>query len=299
MQKKPESLTFDRFREIISPHAVSVPDTLYLTRDISVVINANSMVQRVMKSNLILQVQDYRCDIVKRGKAKLWLNLIEREFHTGMMVFLTPGTILQPIAASDDFSLTGMALSSDMVHLSTGGRLPLYLDGRQMDGQLEIDADEMKLLTDMYALLMRIVQYKNPNKQATLSMVAVILSEFDQMFASQDEYQQSNSNHEQSMFDRFIYLVNKFSRQQHQMAFYAEKMCISERYLGSVVKQASGVTAKEWIDRSLISAAKVLLKHSELSSSQIADELSFPNPSFFTKYFKRLVGCTPQEFRKD
>ena len=73
-------------------------------------------------------------------------------------------------------------------------------------------------------------------------------------------------------------------------------MCLSQRYLGTVVRQTSGTTAKEWIDRALITQAKVLLHHSDKSVIQISEELNFPNPAFFSKYFKRLTGMTPKQF---
>ena len=74
-------------------------------------------------------------------------------------------------------------------------------------------------------------------------------------------------------------------------------MCITVRYLSTMIRKASGVTAKEWIDRSLVTQAKVMLSYSGRNVAQIADELNFPNASFFCKYFKRLTGCTPQQYR--
>jgi AraC-like DNA-binding protein len=74
-------------------------------------------------------------------------------------------------------------------------------------------------------------------------------------------------------------------------------MCLTERYLGTVVRQASGITAKEWIDRALVTRIKIELRHTDKSVAQISDEMKFPNPSFFSKYFRRLTGMTPLEFR--
>ena len=82
------------------------------------------------------------------------------------------------------------------------------------------------------------------------------------------------------------------------MTDYARKMCLTDRYLGTVVKAISGQTGKEWIDRALITSAKVLLKHSDKSIAQIAEELDFPTVSFFCKYFKRLTQITPNQFRQ-
>lgn len=92
--------------------------------------------------------------------------------------------------------------------------------------------------------------------------------------------------------------MNLYGQREHQLGFYADKLCITSRYLGTVILSESGVGAKEWIDRAIISAAKVQLRHSDRQTTQIADELNFPNVSFFCKYFKRLTGFTPQQYRK-
>lgn len=107
----------------------------------------------------------------------------------------------------------------------------------------------------------------------------------------------ASQSREQTIFDRFIYLVNQYAAKEHQISFFAEKMCLTERYLGAVVHNASGTTAKEWIDRAIITRVKVELKHTDKSVLQISDEMNFPNASFFSKYFKRITGQTPLEYR--
>ncbi|MGN1235890.1 MAG: helix-turn-helix domain-containing protein, partial [Bacteroidaceae bacterium] len=77
----------------------------------------------------------------------------------------------------------------------------------------------------------------------------------------------------------------------------AQRICLTERYLGHIISKTSGVTAKEWIDRALIMRIKVELIHTDKSVACIADEMNFPGPSFFCKYFKRMVGVTPGEYR--
>ena len=53
----------------------------------------------------------------------------------------------------------------------------------------------------------------------------------------------------------------------------------------------------QWIHRHIIQQAKLQLKYSDLPVWQIAESLNFPNPSFFSKFFKREAGMTPNEFR--
>ena len=74
---------------------------------------------------------------------------------------------------------------------------------------------------------------------------------------------------------------------------------MSQRYLGTLISNASDTTAKAWIDKSVIAEAKVMLKHSDMQVAQISEALNFPNPSFFCKFFKRLTSMTPQEYKNE
>ena len=65
----------------------------------------------------------------------------------------------------------------------------------------------------------------------------------------------------------------------------------------SVIREVSGQTVMQWIHRHIIQQAKLQLKYSDLPVWQIAESLNFPNPSFFSKFFKRETGMTPNEFR--
>lgn len=100
----------------------------------------------------------------------------------------------------------------------------------------------------------------------------------------------------EELMEAFERYVRQNFRQQRNLAFYADKLCITKRYLSEVIKQASGKTASQWIDRFVIEEAKSLLCMTNLTVTQIGYELNFSNPSFFGKYFKRHTGLTPKEY---
>ena len=102
---------------------------------------------------------------------------------------------------------------------------------------------------------------------------------------------------QEEIFQRFISLVNAYSKRERNVSFYADKLCLTPRYLNTVIRQASQQTVMDWINQSIILEAKVLLKHSNRLVYQISDELNFPNPSFFSKFFKRMTGMTPHEYQ--
>lgn len=298
MQRKPESLTFDRMCEMLALTESDMQNNMFLSKDLMIVSDVELVIKRVLMVGAIFQIQDYRCGLVQSGMASVRINLIDRKVEKGMVVFITPGTIVQPLEVSDDFLLTGMAISSEMLHLSLNNQLPAIFNGKIMDGRLIVGDDNCDIVKRMFLLLNDVAKIYNHNQQVVRNMIATILNYYDLLFSECETHYEYNLSNERYIFDRFIYLVNNNCNCEHQMNFYACKMCLTERYLGTVVKKASGVRAKEWIDRAIITLAKVMLKHDNKSSAQIADELNFANPSFFCKYFKRIVGCTPQEYRK-
>ena len=62
--------------------------------------------------------------------------------------------------------------------------------------------------------------------------------------------------------------------------------------------EATGRSATDWIERCVIMDAKAQLSSTQKRISEISDDLSFASPSFFGKYFKRLTGLSPRDFRE-
>ncbi len=97
--------------------------------------------------------------------------------------------------------------------------------------------------------------------------------------------------------DSFIKLVVEHHNEERNMAFYADKLCLSPKYLSKLVKAQTGRSAPEWIDAFVIMEAKNLLKYSEMSIKEIVYKLHFPNQSVFYKFFKAHTGMTPSDYR--
>lgn len=95
----------------------------------------------------------------------------------------------------------------------------------------------------------------------------------------------------------FVRLVQQNFRSQHAVKFYADRLCISPKYLSLVVKETTGRSAAEIIDDHLLLEAKNLLRFSGKNIQQVAYELNFSNQSSFGKYFKHLTGQSPSEFQ--
>ncbi|WP_236635242.1 AraC family transcriptional regulator [Rhodoferax sp. TS-BS-61-7] len=99
-------------------------------------------------------------------------------------------------------------------------------------------------------------------------------------------------------FQRFQQLVDKRFAQWHQVADYASQLGYTEKSLARAVAAAAGTTVKAFIAARINLEAKRLLVHLDMPVATIAEKLGFDEPTNFSKFFKREVGCTPAEFRK-
>lgn len=96
---------------------------------------------------------------------------------------------------------------------------------------------------------------------------------------------------------RFTTLLEQNYTRQHTLAFYADKLCLSKKYLSRCICHTSGHPAAWWIDYYIMRDAENYLLHSQLSISAISDLLGFPDQSAFGKYFKRHRGSSPHQWR--
>lgn len=96
----------------------------------------------------------------------------------------------------------------------------------------------------------------------------------------------------------FIRLVEQNYIEHRDLDFYAQRMNITTKYLSTVVKQTSGKSAAEWIEKYVTLDAITQLTSTTKSIKQIAYDLNFPSQSFFGKYFARIVGISPAAYRK-
>lgn len=100
------------------------------------------------------------------------------------------------------------------------------------------------------------------------------------------------------LFKRFIVLLKENFKQEHFLSFYADNLCVTPKYLGTIVKQVSGQGVSKWINTYLMDEIRSLLRNSNLTVSEIASQLHFSNPSFFGKFVKAKTGESPQSLRK-
>lgn len=167
---------------------------------------------------------------------------------------------------------------------------------------IEIDADRQELVAKYYSIIEHKV--KNPHgyfhKEIMRNIFSCAVYELFAIIAPHVSYSNDGGSIKQAnlLFKRFADLINANNGKVRSVKSYAEEMCITPKYLSFVSKTVTGRTALEWIHASTVRAIERYLRHSNLSIKEIADQLDFPNISFFGKFTKSHLGVSPTEYRR-
>ena len=100
------------------------------------------------------------------------------------------------------------------------------------------------------------------------------------------------------LFRKFVEEIVNSHTVSREVLFYANELGVSAGYLNEVCNEVSTHSAKEIIDSAVASRLKYELSYTGKTIQELSDEYNFPSQSYFSRYYKRLTGMTPSEFRK-
>jgi len=103
----------------------------------------------------------------------------------------------------------------------------------------------------------------------------------------------------QALIETNFYDNSTITKKAHSPSFYAKQLAVHPNYLNAIVKQITGHTAKQQIQKHILQLAKSRLLQTQMSSKEIAYSLHFDAPNNFASFFKKHTGETPTTFRKN
>lgn len=165
-----------------------------------------------------------------------------------------------------------------------------------------LDDNEQQLLKHYYAIVrLKLAQPDAPfHADVMHSLFNTILYEICAVRANHNEVLEDDNvglHRGDYLFRRFLELLQKDGQHERSVTTYARKLNVSPKYLTTVVKNASGYTTLQWIHRNTAELVAHQLKYTDLSIKEIAYSLDFSNLSFFGKFCKAHLGCSPKTFR--
>jgi AraC-like DNA-binding protein len=227
---------------------------------------------------------------------------INLKFHTSTspcIAIILPDQILEYEYMSKDFSGLFIIMSkrfTESLNIEEG--FSLFLSVRD-NPFIQLTKEELDALVAYYTILQGAVRKKdNPYRMEVVKHLTKAFF-YNTGYLYHKLSTDENKSKNELLVKKFLGFVQTHYKEQRGVEFYADKLCLTPKYLSKVIKENSGMSANDWIDNHVILEAKALLKTTNMTIQQISDEFNFPSQSFFGKYFKRHVGVSPKEYKKN
>ena len=238
------------------------------------------------------------------GNAIVEYNLEKYTISKDSLFCIFPNTTLKPLEVSEDFEGTALAFVKDAIIDSTIGFKIEYLGNIFVTPIKNFENEQEKTIIKnlfdtlyAYSLLDKRFERNTDFVYGIIRNIIITLAEITQKASSQKLVNATSFTTTDNYFRDFMNLLSQHSKTQHNVAFYADNLCITPKYLNEICRKKTKKTAKEVITRAVIAQIKNALIVSGTSVQRIAYDFNFCDQSSFGKYFKKAVGIAPMAFR--
>jgi AraC-like DNA-binding protein len=236
------------------------------------------------------------------GNIKFRLNLNEFTLGKHDIILIRKGMIGEFVEASDDCRVAAMAWNENYFQINDKVEASISLQQiLRTNPVCHLSEQAFDECLTIYRLLKKkILETDNKFRRGAVMgyMQVITYNAYHYMLNNPDIAATPSGGklRHQEIYSQFIKEVQENYTRERTISFYADRLCVTPKYLSQVVKQISGRLAGEWISDYVILEAKALINSRKYTMQQISDMLNFANQSFFAKYFKEKAGCTPSSY---
>ena len=173
---------------------------------------------------------------------------------------------------------------------------------------VHLSDDDVTLLDEYFQLLCRRMRDQSPmlysdivrSLASTMMLEMLCMFRADKELEVQSDYQEDNTSgfHRRRLADKFMRLVEQSDGRIRRVDDFASELNVTPKYLSTLLKETMSRRPSEMIKLFTLKAIERRLRFTDMTMQEIANDLNFPNASFFGKYVKEHLGMTPLEYRK-
>ena len=237
--------------------------------------------------------------MITTGEGHLKINSKDYLVHPGTLISLLPFHLIENHYLSNNFTCKCLSYSFDFMI-----DFPFVLKSgisEKMGNKpyLSLTEEEFNHLDEFFVFISHQTARIDPpsREEITKALLFSFIAELSFIYSRQTVL--VGTNRQKQIVDDFFRLLHKYHKQERSPSFYSNKLCMTSKYLSSILKQSTDCTLYQWITNFSLQEAKILLKSSDMTISQISEELNYPNSSFFARFFKKHTGMTPLQFRNN
>lgn len=247
-----------------------------------------------------LKTEIYVIVLVLEGKVSVQINGTEYEARKNDIFICLPDNIIENGMVSIDFKCNMIGVSPAYQQRVTPVSENLW-DMKaffEKNPKCTLQPAEATIFSQYYNLLCSKINLPTPVQGKVIDML-ILAFFYDMQYVLNRVVQVDPRPYSsgESLFKRFVRMVESSNPIYQSVTHYAECLCVTPKYLSSVCKQASGLTASGIIDKYVVKQIEYMMLHTDKSIKEIAAEMNFSNISFFGKYVKKHLGASPRDYR--
>ena len=248
--------------------------------------------------------------ICTAGRAQFEYDGVKYTIEKNDLFLYMRRNIISNFMASSDFNCRQIWFTrSEMWNLN------MYSDTNLMDmvylkqhPKAHLSDEDMSLLESYFQLLFHRMKDSSPilyhdivrSLVSTLMLEMLALMRRDEEKKTEQDYQGDNSSgvHRRRLADQFMRMAEQSDGRIRKVDEFASQLNITPKYLSAILKETLNCRPSAVIQLFTMKAIEQRLRFTDMTMQEIANDLNFPNASFFGKYFKEHAGMTPLEYRK-
>ena len=239
--------------------------------------------------------------ICHAGSSRALYDMQDIRFRKNEVASILPNHIIHPIESSPDYTITVIMHSLAFEQEMTQRRMTHDRNKfHEIPACLLTDEEMVQYMkaVDMLELISNTPVSRYPHRHDMLMAQTDIMVEMLDACRRDIDEEERAINRNRSVFNTFCNLLAAHYRDQHEVAFYAEKAHLTTRHFSVIIKEVVGLSASDYIEQYLVTQAKNLLAtRPDLSVQQISYHLGYADSPSFCRFFKRHTGMTPNDFR--
>ena len=259
---------------------------------------------RITRPNEPLRFRNLVLVFCESGELTFELNYTSYTLKENGFLIITPLDILTFETATADYLSTVLVLPSEAFSPILKDINILNFKYIKHTPVVNLQGEYLTLYKQVLSTLWHIkelVAEEEFDKIASLqiSSLAVVQHDYYNKYIAKRDNGFEYVPRKKELFRNFINHLVESHQVSREVLFYANELGVSSGYLNEVCNEVSGHSAKAIIDSAVTARLKYELSYTTKSIQELSDEYNFPSQSYFTRYYKRMTGLTPSEFRKE
>jgi len=238
----------------------------------------------------------YYFQYLETGSATFKTDLSEFTINDGELAFGLPNQIFTKVPY--DKNMQQYALSFDEHTLTLLPGTYQFLVNPFNVNSIAFDLTAQQRVKNLLSGLFQLLHSPGKQKKAEviLAHLHTLLTEFNTAYFEQYQNQRTITGSKLSKYIAFKLAVENSLTEQHDVHSIAEKLALNSSTLYGIVKEFGGVSPKEWITNRLMLEAQRKLQYSNISVKELAYELGFNDPGYFSRLFKKSTGKSVSQY---